>query len=123
MSNSKYNEVEYDTGDIVRLRSGGPLMTIKEINNDILSCRWFNSDNALNSAEFNKDEIYFEIGTCEDRTTNTDEEYESDDYEQDDYDQYVHSGESSQDDDGYRPWYPESGWDQDEYNDKGIGWH
>ena len=57
----------YDTeevneiGDTVRLKSGGPLMTIEEVDDEVFTCRWFNKDNDLKSAQFYKNEIEFDI--------------------------------------------------------------
>jgi len=53
-------DTEFEIGDTVRLQSGGPLMTVKEINSQILTCRWFDKNNNLQSSEFNTDEVYFE---------------------------------------------------------------
>jgi len=50
---------EYNIGNTVRLQSGGPLMTIKEIKNNILICRWFDK-NQLCSETFNTSEIYLD---------------------------------------------------------------
>jgi len=52
-------ETEYNIGNTVRLQSGSPLMTIKEINNNILTCRWFDN-NKLFSETFNVSEIYLD---------------------------------------------------------------
>ncbi len=54
------DEMQYDVGDTVRLQSGGPLMTVKEVNEKIYVCRWFDKDHNLNSSEFHKDEIYYD---------------------------------------------------------------
>jgi len=56
--NKKY-DAEFEIGDTVQLHSGGPLMTIKEINSQILICRWFDKDDKLQSSKFNTAEIYF----------------------------------------------------------------
>ena len=52
-------ETEYNIGNTVRLQSGSPLMTIKESNNNILTCRWFDN-NQLYSEIFNASEIYLD---------------------------------------------------------------
>jgi len=57
---NEYDEIEYDIGDTVRLYSGGPLMTIKEVRKETYLCRWFNKNDDLNSSEFHKDEIYYD---------------------------------------------------------------
>ncbi len=54
------DEMKYDIGDTVRLQSGGPLLTVQSINIDTYLCRWFDSDQHLNSAEFHKDEIFYD---------------------------------------------------------------
>ena len=66
-SNSEYVDTydedyntEFKIGDTVRLQSGGPLMTVKKISNQILICRWFNNNNNLQSSRFHRNEVYFE---------------------------------------------------------------
>lgn len=44
------------TGDIVRLKSGGPAMTVDKVNNSKISCVWFNEEH-LKSAIFRKDTL------------------------------------------------------------------
>jgi len=56
-SDDENDTTEYNVGSTVRLQSGGPLMTIKEIDNNILICRWFDN-NQLCSEMFNTSEIY-----------------------------------------------------------------
>ena len=36
----------FKVGDVVRLKSGGPAMTIDTIENDQCVCLWFGTDNA-----------------------------------------------------------------------------
>lgn len=55
-------EVDFKVGDIVKLNSSDILMTIKSIDNDILTCRWFDKNDTLQSAIFNKTEIYLVNG-------------------------------------------------------------
>ena len=31
----------FKAGDVVQLKSGGPLMTVSEVNGSIVHCRWF----------------------------------------------------------------------------------
>ncbi len=39
-------------GDRVRMRSGGPLMTVHAVNGDNIDCQWFTQDAELRSATF-----------------------------------------------------------------------
>ena len=39
-------------GDRVRLRSGGPLMTVHKINGQNIDCQWFTTDGLLQAATF-----------------------------------------------------------------------
>ena len=39
-------------GDRVRLRSGGPLMTVRSINGENIDCQWFTLPGELQSATF-----------------------------------------------------------------------
>jgi uncharacterized protein YodC (DUF2158 family) len=39
-------------GDRVRLRSGGPLMTVHSINGENIDCQWFTPQGELHSATF-----------------------------------------------------------------------
>lgn len=50
-------DVEFDIGDIVSLNSSDVLMTIQSIDNDILSCRWFDKNDILQNSKFNILEI------------------------------------------------------------------
>jgi len=43
---------QLNPGDLVRLRSGGPLMTIHSINGDNIDCQWFTPSGELQSATF-----------------------------------------------------------------------
>ena len=44
----------FNIGDRTRLKSGGPLMTITEINGNIITCVWFEEGDTknVNSKEF-----------------------------------------------------------------------
>lgn len=46
----------YKAGDIVKLKSGGPSMTVDKINNNKVSCVWF-KDERLKTAVFRKDTL------------------------------------------------------------------
>lgn len=50
-------DVEFDIGDIVKLNSSDVLMTIKSIDDDMLTCRWFDKNDTLRSSTFNILEI------------------------------------------------------------------
>jgi uncharacterized protein YodC (DUF2158 family) len=54
-------ESKFKTGDIVRLKSGGPSMTVESVSevNGRIWCQWF-AGNRLNAGEFNSDSIDFE---------------------------------------------------------------
>jgi uncharacterized protein YodC (DUF2158 family) len=39
-------------GDLVRLRSGGPLMTVDSIKDDQVACYWTGSDGQANADKF-----------------------------------------------------------------------
>lgn len=39
-------------GDMVRLNSGGPQMTVTEMDGDELTCKWFDSEQASHEDEF-----------------------------------------------------------------------
>ena len=58
--NSDEIEEEHEIGDTVRLKSGGPLMTIEEVDDEVIICRWFNIENNLQNAQFYKVEIDFD---------------------------------------------------------------
>ncbi len=50
----------YALGEIVRLKSGGPNMTVASVKTEphkIYSCTWFDSDNKYNSFDFYSHEI------------------------------------------------------------------
>lgn len=44
--------MEISTGFIVKLKSGGPTMVVKNIDMDRVICNWFNFDDALQEGEF-----------------------------------------------------------------------
>ena len=49
------------TGDVVRLKSFSPSMTIEKIkDNDIVLCKWFDKSD-VKSAEFHKDMLEIEV--------------------------------------------------------------
>lgn len=63
---------KFKVGDLVRLKSGGPLMTVKDVYDDpnnpflkdyggYVKCTWFDEKNALRSSEFQQDTI--ELGS------------------------------------------------------------
>jgi uncharacterized protein YodC (DUF2158 family) len=42
----------FNVGDVVRLKSGGPIMTIGEINDDTAHCTWFVKEGTPIDGEF-----------------------------------------------------------------------
>jgi len=56
---NNYNdlEVNFKVGDTVKLNSSDMPMTIKSIDNDMLTCRWFDKNYILQSEEFGALEI------------------------------------------------------------------
>jgi uncharacterized protein YodC (DUF2158 family) len=44
--------MEFKTGDVVRLKSGGALMTVDELTNLGYRCKWHNKDKELKEAYF-----------------------------------------------------------------------
>lgn len=47
-------EQEYKIGDVVRLKSGGPAMTIIEVEGTSLTCLWFAEDKSILRAVLDK---------------------------------------------------------------------
>ena len=49
-------EVKFKQGDVVKLRSGGPTMTIEELNMtssiEVATCTWFDKDSAVQQQDF-----------------------------------------------------------------------
>ena len=43
---------EFKEGDVVFLKSGGPAMTITDLNNDTSFCEWFDKHHAFHSKSF-----------------------------------------------------------------------
>ena len=59
-NNEENNDVKiiFDIGDIVKLNSNNDItMTIQDIYDDIIVCRWFDKNHILQSAEFNQLEL------------------------------------------------------------------
>ncbi|MBW8304138.1 MAG: DUF2158 domain-containing protein [Brevundimonas sp.] len=52
----------FNVGDVVQLKSGGPLMTVEELQRDSLFCIWFDKTEkktgSFNPATLNKDSGY-----------------------------------------------------------------
>jgi uncharacterized protein YodC (DUF2158 family) len=40
------------TGDVVQLKSGGPIMTIRKIDGEWVTCDWFDDDGKANQKQF-----------------------------------------------------------------------
>jgi len=43
----------FTPGDVVRLKSGGPKMTVLETKDDMVTCKWFDRNGKLHSDGFN----------------------------------------------------------------------
>lgn len=59
---------EVDCGDVVRLRHGGPKMTVSIVGIEncpveAVSCKWFDTDNILHEEEFFVRELKVQCGT------------------------------------------------------------
>lgn len=50
-------ENNFQIGNVVQLLSGGPYMTINEIDNDRVCCIWFPTKENLSSAFFHKNSL------------------------------------------------------------------
>ncbi|WP_404374007.1 YodC family protein [Sphingomonas sp. MMS24-J45] len=44
-------------GDLVKLKSGGPFMTVSWMQEDDVGCNWFNQNDELKSAHFRENEL------------------------------------------------------------------
>ncbi|WP_199728308.1 YodC family protein [Achromobacter sp. K91] len=42
----------FQQGDVVQLKSGGPLMTVTSISGNDVSCTWFDEKNKVNTRSF-----------------------------------------------------------------------
>lgn len=50
--------MSFQAGDVVQLKSGGPLMTVVETNDPgMVSCIWFNSENVVQEKAFSEDTL------------------------------------------------------------------
>jgi uncharacterized protein YodC (DUF2158 family) len=50
-----YNEYEdFNVGDVVRLKSGGPNMTVNNASSSMIMCTWFDSSNVYHHRYFNQ---------------------------------------------------------------------
>ena len=56
----------FQVGDVVKLNSGGPLMTVSDVESIqtemgqsliVITCQWFDSNNELKQGEFDSDEL------------------------------------------------------------------
>ena len=48
---------EFTAGDVVKLKSGGPQMTVEGTDSDSVECVFFDKDNVLKRATFAKDTV------------------------------------------------------------------
>jgi uncharacterized protein YodC (DUF2158 family) len=53
----------FKPGDTVRMKSGGPLMTVDSINNEELWCEWFDEKNQPQSRSFKQHTLVKDDGT------------------------------------------------------------
>ncbi len=49
-------------GSTVRLNSGGPLMTVREVEGDTVRCDWFDKEGRLRKAEFLTNQVNEDSG-------------------------------------------------------------
>ncbi len=62
--------MDLKNGDVVALKSGGPKMTIENINNGNVSCTWYDKDNNLHRDTFNEKALDICEGSIYDVFTN-----------------------------------------------------
>jgi len=82
------NKIEFEVGETVRLKSGGPLLTVsKLLENEQVACVWFNSLDDVCVHEFDAallfpddDEDWFEVEDYEEG--DEDEDFEDEDLEE-----------------------------------------
>ena len=43
---------DFNVGDVVQMRSGGPFMTVREARPESVACAWFDAQNIEREAEF-----------------------------------------------------------------------
>lgn len=56
----KVIEIEVKIGDVVQLKSGGPTMTIEDIDDSRnVRCKWFDRDQTLHTESFKLDMLDF----------------------------------------------------------------
>lgn len=49
------NTAEFSIGDVVKLKSNGPKMTVNQIDGDEITCKWFNEKTqTFEETKFNK---------------------------------------------------------------------
>jgi len=51
------NEQKFKTGDQVQLKSGGPVMTVKEYDGGEVVCEWFDEHSKVESRSFHQDQL------------------------------------------------------------------
>jgi uncharacterized protein YodC (DUF2158 family) len=49
-------------GRTARLNSGGPLMTVREVEGDTVRCDWFDKEGRLRNAEFLANQVHEDSG-------------------------------------------------------------
>lgn len=71
-----YNDLKdvFEVGKIVKLNSGGPLMTIEKICDDVITCIWFDKNYIIQSNDFTKPLLYIDYSCIEPYSQNTNDE-------------------------------------------------
>jgi uncharacterized protein YodC (DUF2158 family) len=50
-------DVKFEIGDTVYLKSGGPLMTVYKVTDNYVSCEWFPTHEKTAHSDFNKQTV------------------------------------------------------------------
>ncbi len=55
--------MQFNPGDTVRLKSGGPVMTVSKLINNFVHCTWFDEKHKLQSGSFTPEQLVADDGT------------------------------------------------------------